>query len=342
VICQKSFGAHPLLAYDAESTKMLTAHGKVLKPKAPRYSTPVDLGGSDGVWAHIVAKREAVEHLPNTSTTKARAIRDCSIFLERHDAISRSDCESKCDMQNTTFFRVYAANGEILDAPLLSDRLDACLQGDGGTTQRNYLNPKDPRRKGLLSDTVETRPLRIELMVNTDVQYLSTPAKVGYLCSVRSRRDYAKCLEALQVMSKIPPNTQWVAMTNKAIKIGVIEKLQPLLPASIAEIVKKIAKGGGLSVGKNEEPGALDLAARTLYPETLAGHFLRGHAGSVAYTLAIVADAPWSSSLGVDRARHTLNSFLKHYSRGVVPRLVSAYRQHPHSRQLRFEEASRL
>jgi hypothetical protein len=342
VICQKAFGSHPLLTYDTESTKLLRAQAKSVKAKAPRYTTPVDLGGTGGVWAYIVSQREKMASLPNTSTLKARTIRDCTIFLERHDAVSRSDCESKCSMHDSQLFRVYAESGEPLDSPLLSDRLDACLAGDGGSIQRNYLNPKDPRRKGELSDTVETRPLRIHMLMNEDVPHLSTPERVGYLCSVRSRRDYVRCLEALKVVHKVPLATQWVHLTNKSIHVGMNDKLQPLTPSSIAEIIKKVAKGGGLNVGKNEAPGALDLPERTKYPETLAGHFLRGHAGSVAYTLAVVADATWSSSLGIDRARHTMKSFFRNYSRGVVPRLITTFRQHPHSRQLRFEEAARL
>lgn len=74
----------------------------------------------------------------------------------------------------------------------------------------------------------------------------------------------------------------------------------------------------------------------------LAGHFLRGHADGVAYTLALGEGATWDPLLGVDRARHTLESFKKSYSRGVVLRLVTAFRRHKHSRNLRFEEAARL
>ena len=74
----------------------------------------------------------------------------------------------------------------------------------------------------------------------------------------------------------------------------------------------------------------------------LAGHFLRGHAGSVAYTLALAEGAAWGPLLGVDRARHTLASFKKSYARGVVPRLVAAFRRHKHRSKLRFEEAARL
>ena len=74
----------------------------------------------------------------------------------------------------------------------------------------------------------------------------------------------------------------------------------------------------------------------------VAGHFLRGHAGSVAYTLAVAEGADWDAMLGVDRARHTLASFKKSYARGVVPRLTAAFRNHRRRGKLRFEEAARL
>ena len=73
-----------------------------------------------------------------------------------------------------------------------------------------------------------------------------------------------------------------------------------------------------------------------------AGHFLRGHAGSIAYTLAVECGATWEKTLCIERARHTIKSFMKNYCRGVVPRLRAAFTAHPQKEQLRFEEAARL
>ena len=52
--------------------------------------------------------------------------------------------------------------------------------------------------------------------------------------------------------------------------------------------------------------------------------------------------ATWDKTLCVQRARHTIRSFMKNYCRGVVPRLRAAFEAHPNKEQLRFEEASRL
>ena len=49
----------------------------------------------------------------------------------------------------------------------------------------------------------------------------------------------------------------------------------------------------------------------------LAGHFLRGHAGSIAYTLAMECGATWAKTLCIERVRHTITSFMKNYCRGI-------------------------
>ena len=162
--------------------------------------------------------------------------------------------------------------------------------------------------------------------------WLEDPVTVGYLCSVRARRDYLRCLEAREDMALVPKGTAWVALSQKDMR----GRLLPLQPQTIATIVKNRAAAGGLRVTKSEGSTAEDKA------DALAGHFLRGHAGSVAYTLATVEGASWDPMLGVDRARHTLVSFQRSYSRGVVPRLIAAFNRHSRKGKLRFEEASRL
>ena len=103
-------------------------------------------------------------------TWHLRSLRDVAIFLERHDAVSRSDCETKYDIRFQEYFRVYDEGGVLQVQELVSRQLDVCLFGQGGYIRRNYLEPKDPRRTGKWSDTVETRPLRIPLLVNKAVQ----------------------------------------------------------------------------------------------------------------------------------------------------------------------------
>ena len=75
---------------------------------------------------------------------------------------------------------------------------------------------------------------------------------------------------------------------------------------------------------------ALVLALGTL-PRRMKVGMVRGKSG-----------ASWDPLLGVDRARHTLDSFKKSYSRGASPRLIAAFGKHRERRVLRFEEGSRL
>ena len=79
--------------------------------------------------------------------------------------------------------------------------------------------------------------------------------------------------------------------------------------------------------------------------ETLAGHFMRGHSGSLAYYLSMEHGASWGPMLGIDRARHTLPSFFASYARGVclpLVRLITKFDAHPKKSELRFESAARL
>lgn len=337
VICQKAFGRIAALEYDKETTAQLTAVAKAVRKTNPRYTRPVDLGTHPaeglhhGVWMSIVKERKAVQHLPDTSTRKLKVMRDHAIFLDRHDAISRSDCETKYDTRMEAHFRVYCEDGHLQTDPLLSLNLDAALVGEGGCTKRNYINPKDPRRKGEWSDTVTTQPLRTHLLVDTKVPWLETEQVVGFLCSVRVKRDLYRYMEALERMTKIPKGKTWVSE-----QLRLDGKQLDVQADTIGGLVKERAKRGGLRVAKSDHESGNDTA------DVIAGHFLRGHAGSVAYELAVSEGAAWDALLGVNRARHTLQSFMRNYSRGVAPRLAAAFRNHRNRGRLRFEEAARL
>ena len=102
-------------------------------------------------------------------------------------------------------------------------------------------------------------------------------------------------------------------------------------------VVVDLVKKAGYKVAQNEN-------TRQEFPnqEKLAGHFLRGHSGSLAYFLAVEHGASWNPMLGIDRARHTINSFFSSYARGVALRISAAFNKHPHKDKLRFETAARL
>jgi hypothetical protein len=336
-ICQKAFGDLAQLRYDKSSTQLLMGAARRVQPIEPRYVHPVYFGGVTGVWMAIIDKLESVAALPNTSSRKARAWRDVAIFLNRLDSISRSDCECKWSLLDGRSFRCYnGRTGErILDGDIV-EQLSMVIETDG-FTQRNYLNPKDPRRKGKWSDTVEVAPLRPALLVDEKVPWRSTATRVGYTCSTRVLRGYYFILRSMKLLDVLPEMKVWTSCHQKTVG----GKLLPLASASIAAIVKKTAADGGLRVGTSDNLQAADLR-RPEGQDVLAGHFLRGHMGSVAYTLATQCGAGWDPLAGIDRARHTLQVFLNSYSRGVAPELITAFRGHPDAQRLRMEEAARL
>jgi len=333
VCCNKAFGEIDQLKYEKSATEQIVAKAKQVSKIKPKYTIPVDLGGRDDCfWQQIVQDNEAVEHLPNANKKKLKVKRDTAIVLSRHDSISRSDCETKYDHKNTRECRMYDPRGVLQEQELVSERLAGVLGGDGGWVEHNYRDPKDPLKKGDYSNTVTVRPLRIPMLVDSSVKWLATEQKVAYLCSVRQRRAYFLCLEAAKKVDLMVPGHTWVFLNSDRAD----GKLSPLVASSIGTIVKKYAERGGIGVGnKSEDPGVKE-------KEKVSGHFLRGHAGSVAYTLAVEIGAAWCPMLCVDRARHTMESFKKNYCRGVVLRLQQAFRQHRKRRQLRFEEAARL
>ena len=358
-VCQLAFGDIDQLKYETVGTKVLVAKAKAIEITTPKYSTPVDLGCSGSfasVWMIIVQDNERVEQLSNTNRAKMLVKRNTAIFLNRHDSVSRSDDETKCDLRNSEECRCYSPSGVLQEQVLMSQRLDNVAEGQGGWVERNYRNPKDPLKKGIFSMTVTTRPLRLSVLTDpTSTQpYLRTRQRVSYLCAVRALAAYQRCLEA--------GNGKKVLMVKLGHTWGYLKPktldnvLQPLLASSIANIVKGIAERGKLKMGGGgEQPGATEQPvvgdgdgherpgrANVNGRGKLAGHFLRGHAGSIIYTLALECGASWDAMDCVSRARHTIASFLKSYCRNVTRRLKEAFKGHPKKAQMRFEEASRL
>ena len=180
---------------------------------------------------------------------------------------------------------------------------------------------------------------------------------MGFLCSVRVKRGFYRCMEALGEMPNIPAGKTWTDVKRKDVQGN---KLLPLQAATIvcaqsrhdyrctlhiyrltiASLIVARAETGGLLTGKTGTTAAADTVNKGR--DRLAGHFLRGHAGSTAFTMAVHHGGQWDPLLGVSRARHTLQSFEGPYSRRVAPRLIAAFERHRYKRKLRFEEASRL
>jgi hypothetical protein len=204
---------------------------------------------------------------------------------------------------------------------------------DNGFAHFQYLNPKDPRKKGPWSDIVTVQPVQLWI-VDPNVPHLATKRKVEYLCCLRVLTEYVLALECTRQLYKIRPGEFWTALGSKMNGAGIdLDKMQHKLePTTLSKIVVTLSEKGGITVKSDEEAGDS--------PGKLGGHYLRGHSGSVAYTLACCpGGACWDASLGIDRARHTLASFKKYYSRGVCPRMLQIFLRHPLRSRMFFETA---
>ena len=113
-------------------------------------------------------------------------------------------------------------------------------------------------------------------------------------------------------------------------------------PAGTNGLSAMLEKGVELAAALQRQDTVCALQTRDDSEEVLAGHVLRGHSASLAFELSRVRECCWDRSLGVDRARHTLVSFHRSYSRGVAARLRNVYINHVNRSVLRFEETSRL
>ena len=334
-----------MLMYDEAVSKQVKALGKSRRAAAPKYTTPVDL---QSVWIWFI-EREAVMD-KQTLKQRYNERRDKALFLLRNDRVNRSDDEYKWDARQLQYCRCYGADGKLIDTLPLALAIEVVIKEDG-VIEVQYLDPKDPRKRGQWSDVVTQRPVRLDALVAAKFERVKTEEEAGSLCAVRSLLKLVKDMDQLGILGtwngiqysatehSVPAGHFWASKT--AYVVGT-RKARPLLPQSLASIVKKITEQCNVGVvgagdardGWGEAPGATEKTR-------LAGHYLRGHAGSIAFELATNHGASWEASEGIDRARHTLESFFKNYLRGVVPRLIVSFNGAPNKKELRFEEATR-
>ena len=139
-------------------------------------------------------------------------------------------------------------------------------------------------------------------------------------------------MEKKGMMTKVKAGSFWVSDTA----VDATGKLAPLKSETLSKLIQKQCDKVGLAVHHNETATQTDTATK------LAGPFLRGHAGSLAYDLYKLG-ATWPSDEGINRARHTFNTFFKNYYRATNRRSLLAYAAKKESGiKLRFEEAARL
>ena len=299
VVCTKAYGEHASeFKYDKHLTKQAIAIGRLLKPTKPRYERGADLlqvfknvqdnrRKNEGGWRARTSEAET-KFYP-LGTKGFLDLRNNCIFLGRLVLVNRSDDFAKWDPRDEQYFRCYTSDGERIGYygsgnPGGPDGRTCRLSEDighviscGGYCEVQYLDPKDPRKVGRWSEITTVRPLRPKVMIDASTEHLTTHQDIAYLCFLRTLQHFALVLEKMDLIDKIPWGKFWCHNQQK----GPDGRPLCLKACSLANIVKKkLAAANILTAEETETDRGEDT------PQRLAGHFLRGHAGSVAYDFA--------------------------------------------------------
>ena len=331
VVFGKAYGpAVAALAYDKGVTNAVRALGKQLKVKQPKYTKAVDL---QSTLQAVAADREIAKRRTNQTAGKARLLRNSALFLLRLHSLSRTDDMAKFNALSRSGMQVYSGlDGSLILREHRSEELEECVRTEGHISIR-FFKPKGSEfAVRNWSTDVEVHTVRPGVVVDAGAHgtWLDEQTAAN-LCAVRAMRDYFRCLEEQNLVSKIRATEEggfWSMVKPDAFG----GSLQPLQKGTLRNLVMSYAEKGGLKMNKNEEDKSPE-------KEKLSAHFLRGHAGSLAYTLHVKESAVWSAALHLDRARHTDVAFHNNYSRGIVERIRQAFRNHKRKTELRFEEA---
>ena len=343
VVARKAYGIVPELAYDRDLRDQVVAIGHDLVPTTPKYTRGVDLQtvfediqaqriqAEDG-WKSLPHGSPAVTTFYKPSHANYMTIRNITFFLGRVVCVNRSDDFMKFDPRHPEYMRCYDGEGNLVQLQLRSQELQRVIDTDG-FLEVNYKEPKDPRRTGKMSVTTTVRPLRLRVVMNTEVLHLSTPQRVAYLCFVRSLKWLIATMERMHLFEHIETGRFWVNDKQK----DAMGRPVPLKATSLSSLVKKQMERVGMQCGSDtdDKEGGKENT-------TLSGHFLRGHAGSLAYDLSKIG-ASWNDDEGINRARHTFATFFKCYHRATVLRVKVAFLAVKGAGlDLRFEEAAVL
>jgi hypothetical protein len=135
-----------------------------------------------------------------------------------------------------------------------------------------------------------------------------------------------------RLIDHVAPGRFWV----NDVQQDVTGRPLTLKPNSLGSLIKKQMSRVNVKCGNDaEDAGGGKESAQ------LSGHFLRGHAGSLAYDLSKLGSS-WQSDEGIIRARHTFETFFKNYHPTVKRVQVAFLAKVEASIDFGFEEAALL
>jgi hypothetical protein len=346
----KAWGDVNELRYDTALSKQVTANGKQVKPTVPKWSRSVDL---QNLWREVQGLRMKIEPWVASagSTTPSKftphklsnvtTLRDLTILLLRIALACRSDCLAKWDPYDARYLRVYRADGTLAIDELLSQRIlqavPTSANPGGGTLVLNFFCPKDPRCKGDWSDDVPLQPLRLEVMMDVETDWLQNYQRCSYLCPVRTLMRYVELLEKFG-MTNHEHGRFWPSTSHK----DVYHRPKCIGAERIANIVTNMLRAIDINTDGNSSEDQRTANSGTMLHEmgALSGHFLRGFATSAIFDFANMELVAFGECDMIDRARHTLQSFIKSYYRVTSPDHIGRFRKRlrTNGKILRVEE----
>ena len=110
-----------------------------------------------------------------------------------------------------------------------------------GYCEVQYLDPKGPRKVGQWSEITTVRPLRPKMMMDASTEHLTTHQDIAYLCFLRTLQHFARVLEKMDLIDKIPWGKFWCHHQQK----GPDGLPLCLKASSLANIAKKKLAASG-------------------------------------------------------------------------------------------------
>ena len=101
-------------------------------------------------------------------------------------------------------------------------------------------------------------------------------------------------------------------------------------------MVKKMLAKANIDITEDDGEDGLDMpfVRRHVY----AGHAIRGNAGSVVDAVHRLGAVRYDADEHLQRARHSAETFERHYKRVVPPRVIRAALRHPQHGELTADE----
>jgi hypothetical protein len=126
---------------------------------------------------------------------------------------------------------------------------------EDGFVEANYKDPKDPRKKGVWSDTVTHRPLGVQVVLGAKFSHLATKEAVESVCAIRLLKSLVVDMMEIGMLGEWSDG-KYIATTksvqegkfwaSKSQKMVASERLKPLLAKPLGTLIRDLMKDLGV------------------------------------------------------------------------------------------------